>query len=73
MASRTKFYTVAEALDLITMDCGTEVCAEDFSSEDEELIIPTRAGLCSSAARKVVMTIVNMVTMERAQPEPFTV
>ncbi|MEQ2249686.1 hypothetical protein ILYODFUR_031804 [Ilyodon furcidens] len=34
----TKFYTVAEALDLITMDCVTEVCAEDSSSEDKELL-----------------------------------
>ncbi|MEQ2159387.1 hypothetical protein GOODEAATRI_022358 [Goodea atripinnis] len=42
MASRTKFYTVAEALDLITMDCGTEVCAEDFSSEDEYLFYPDK-------------------------------
>ncbi|MED6239448.1 hypothetical protein ATANTOWER_006615 [Ataeniobius toweri] len=42
MASRTKFYTVAEALDLITMDYGTEVCAEDFSSEDEYLFYPDK-------------------------------
>ncbi|KAK5609586.1 hypothetical protein CRENBAI_004459 [Crenichthys baileyi] len=34
------FYTVAEALDLITMDCGSAVCAEDSSSEDEEFIYP---------------------------------
>ncbi|MEQ2293893.1 hypothetical protein AMECASPLE_038099 [Ameca splendens] len=42
MASRTKFYAIAEALDLITMDCGTEVCAEDISSEDEDLIYPDK-------------------------------